>query len=253
MVLALVGAFTVVGTVVAVLLGLLAILRIHRERERLAGTGYAVFGIVWGLAFTALSLFAFSTGELFGVADQLRARAMAGNLEDPADLRLVQEKDGFRIDRPSHQWRVAREALRKEMENDSALLLANPRQDAYLDVSVDRFSFLGLEAYADRLLDSFRDEAQGAKKGADALHRTTGFKLLDRRLLPPGRGIHRIELRFEVKILNQPVIYLVRIIKEDPGRVFVVRSWAARRRFVHEEPELRALLDSFHSLAHPED
>src|ERR1700730_6793465 len=48
LVLALVGAFPVVGTVAAILLGIVSIIRIHRNRQRLAGMGYAVSGIVCG-------------------------------------------------------------------------------------------------------------------------------------------------------------------------------------------------------------
>src|SRR5262245_34612351 len=70
--LALMGAFTVVGTVVAVLLGLAALVAIARRRDRLAGAGFAVLGIVLGVAFTGLTLFAFSTQELFGVTEPLR-------------------------------------------------------------------------------------------------------------------------------------------------------------------------------------
>src|SRR5262245_25176560 len=55
-ILAVAGAFTVLGTVIAVLLGLVALVGIARHRERLAGTGYAIFGIVWGVIFTGVSL-----------------------------------------------------------------------------------------------------------------------------------------------------------------------------------------------------
>ena len=64
--LAVVGAFTVVGTIAAVVLGLIAVVRILRDRERIAGLGFAGFGVGLGLAFTAITLWAISNGELFG-------------------------------------------------------------------------------------------------------------------------------------------------------------------------------------------
>src|SRR5262245_57704151 len=57
-VLALVGAFTLIGTVAAVVLGLVALVSVARNPGRVAGAGYAVFGIVAGVVFTALTLFA---------------------------------------------------------------------------------------------------------------------------------------------------------------------------------------------------
>src|SRR2546430_889492 len=47
-VLALVGAFTVVGTALAAVLGVVALISIARRRDRLSGAGYAVLGIVLG-------------------------------------------------------------------------------------------------------------------------------------------------------------------------------------------------------------
>src|SRR4051812_32084289 len=66
MVLALVGAFTVLGTVAAVLCGVVGLIRIGRDRDRVAGAGFALFGIVAGVIFTALTVFALVSGDLFG-------------------------------------------------------------------------------------------------------------------------------------------------------------------------------------------
>src|SRR5689334_10210143 len=54
-VLALVGAFTLVGTAVAVALGAAGLVSIARHRDRLSGAGYAVLGIVLGAALTVLT------------------------------------------------------------------------------------------------------------------------------------------------------------------------------------------------------
>src|SRR5690242_4976461 len=58
-VLALVGAFTGVGTAVAAVLGVMALVSIARHRDRLGGAGYAVLGIVLGTGLTVVTLFAF--------------------------------------------------------------------------------------------------------------------------------------------------------------------------------------------------
>jgi Domain of unknown function (DUF4190) len=76
-ILALVGAFTIVGTLAAIVLGGIGLGNIARNPGRVTGKGYAVFGIVLGVLFTGLSLFAYTTGNLLGL-DKLVPRAFKG-------------------------------------------------------------------------------------------------------------------------------------------------------------------------------
>src|SRR5207248_9870045 len=66
-VLALVGAFTLLGTLAAVALGGVALINIAQNPDRVTGKGYAIFGIVAGIIFTGLTLFAFTRGDWFGL------------------------------------------------------------------------------------------------------------------------------------------------------------------------------------------
>src|SRR5262249_29889915 len=61
----LVLAFTGIGTVLAVIFGIIALVSISRNRDQVVGTGYAVFSIAWGVVFTGLFLFAAVKGEVF--------------------------------------------------------------------------------------------------------------------------------------------------------------------------------------------
>src|SRR5260221_13020215 len=72
---ALVGAFTIVGTIAAVILGVVAVVTITRHRDRLAGLGFAAFGIVAGVLFTGLTIFAFSNKGVLGMGNWARAQA----------------------------------------------------------------------------------------------------------------------------------------------------------------------------------
>src|SRR4051794_22513638 len=54
--LALVGAFTVLGTLLAVVLGFLGLQGIRRAPERVTGRGFALAGIGLGIAFTAVTI-----------------------------------------------------------------------------------------------------------------------------------------------------------------------------------------------------
>src|SRR5215467_1244077 len=75
-VLALVGAFTVFGSLLAVLLGVIALVSIARNRRQIAGAGFAIFGICLGVAFTGLTLFALNTADVFGLDAWLRERTL---------------------------------------------------------------------------------------------------------------------------------------------------------------------------------
>src|SRR5262245_24026439 len=52
LILALVGAFTIIGTVLAVLTGALALRQVGRSQGRLAGRAYAIAGLVIGVVMT---------------------------------------------------------------------------------------------------------------------------------------------------------------------------------------------------------
>src|SRR5579862_2332346 len=73
---ALAGAFTLVGTAAAVVLGVLAVIGIVRQRDRLAGLGFASFGIVAGVLFTGLTVLAFTQAGALGFTNWARAKAL---------------------------------------------------------------------------------------------------------------------------------------------------------------------------------
>ena len=104
LVLAITGAFTIVGTLAAIVLGLIAVVLIFRHRERLAGLGYAIAGIAIGVVFTALTVVAFSATEPFGFAGYMRERNMAPFVDTAGPLEVVDR--GWAITRPTEQWGV---------------------------------------------------------------------------------------------------------------------------------------------------
>ena len=109
-VLALVGAFTGVGTVLAIVLGFVGLVQIRKYPRELAGTSYALLGIGCGIVFTGLFLLAVIQTEVFGV-DLIRERLMGHNVDRDGPLEVSMPADGFAIRRPSNQWGVARPNL----------------------------------------------------------------------------------------------------------------------------------------------
>src|SRR5262249_23739752 len=102
--LALIGAFTVVGTVVAVLLGIIALVSISRHRHRVRGTGFAVLGIGMGLLFTVLTVVALNASDMFGLESWMRERTMAQKIDTSGPMEIVRGLKGFAITRPTEKW-----------------------------------------------------------------------------------------------------------------------------------------------------
>jgi hypothetical protein len=245
LVLALVGAFTVVGTLAAVFFGVLALGQIRRRRDELTGAGLAVLGIAVGSVFTGLTAFACFSGELFGIDAQLRGRMLAGQVDYPLALEVVDQANGFAITRPSEKWGVAKpDLLAEKAGEDAVLLLVNGGRDAYVSVRRDEQHRERLDQYRQTLLDRYRHRADGM--GGEAV---VDFKLLNNQSLPRRDDVEVGEIVFEERVSGQLLVRLVQIFRRDgTDRVYVVRGWTPRRRYGQNQGELRKVLDSFRIL-----
>ncbi len=129
-VLALIGAFTVAGTILAMFLGCTALLRIRASRGRLVGGGLAVAGIVAGFGFTGLTLLLLCWPA--GPIDQwIRQRTMAIQVDTSGALEVLSRDNNVVLRRPSSEWgRVPGERSDDpavgELQKNRELLLANP-------------------------------------------------------------------------------------------------------------------------------
>jgi hypothetical protein len=245
LVLALVGAFTVVGTLAAILFGALALRQIRGRRDELSGAGLAVLGIALGSVFTALTLFACVSGELFGLDEQWRSRMQAGQLDFPPALEEVDNANGFAITRPSEKWGVAKHDLLVEKAEEGAVaLLVNSSRDAYVSVRLEDRHNERLDQFRQALLEHYRHRADGM--GGEAV---VDFKLLDDKSLPKRDDMEVGEIAFEERVSGQAVARLVQVFRrEGTDRVYVVRGWTPRRRYAQNQGELRKVLDSFRIL-----
>ena len=138
-VLALVGAFTVLGTVLAAVLGFYALLHIARNRQRVSGAGLAVFGICLGVLFTGLTVFALTTSDLFGLESLVRERTLSQQVDTSGPLEVVRGLKGFAITRPTEKWgqvlgnQSGDQAVSGLQTNRDLLLMQVPRY-AFIDV-----------------------------------------------------------------------------------------------------------------------
>jgi hypothetical protein len=239
-VLALVGAFTVVGTAVAAVLGAVALASIARHRDRLSGAGFAVLGIVLGVGLTAVTGFAFSRGEVF---DRLREQAAAGQVDRTGPMEVVRPRDGYAITRPSPAWGVATAEYAQALDAGDDLVLANPARSAFIEVSVQSAGRQTLDQFRESFLGGYRAAAPGQRA------RFTDFSLRETKRLPPLDGAEVMEVVFDVKLLGQSLTYQARLVKPRAGAtVYAVVAWAHKRRLEQIEPEVRRGLDSFRLL-----
>jgi Domain of unknown function (DUF4190) len=246
-VLALVGAFTLVGTLLAMVLGALALFDISRQRERVAGRGYAIAGIVLGAVLTALSLFVYIKVELFGLDGLMREPQWAGKLDFSGPLEIMRSKDGFAITRPSDQWGVYIDPLANWVQLD--LLLVNDTEDAYIlcrPVIVP--NHWSLERCQDKALEDFRDADLTSGPGKTR-HRASKFDARPVKHLPTVHDTEAVEMMVDKTVGGWRRTYLVRIIKKQgDDQMYLVAGGTSPDRFSRLEPQLRKALDSFRLL-----
>jgi hypothetical protein len=270
--LAIVGAFTVVGTVAAVVLGLIAVVRILRDRERVAGLGFAGFGVGLGVAFTAITLWAVSNHELFGLGAALRRTQMADQL-DPLDPKapLEMQENGFSLTRPTAKWARAKKGFQYPLvqpllRNDALLLLVQPDLYAFIDVQSEANNRLG-PAVEDFILNQLKQDptqpalnndkvrtppkfgglANDDEDDAPEISRITKVTTVGTpKALPEGAGVQQAnEMTAEATVDGKRWTVLVRTYQMTSGRLFIVRGYAETSRFARAKDELVKALDSF--------
>lgn len=245
----LVMAFTGIGTILAILFGIVALISIARHRGEVVGTGYGVFSIVWGVVFTGLFALAVIKGEVFGVGEGMREGLMGKEVERSGPLEVRRPADNYAITRPTPKWYVAKAPLAERLVDDAnALVLANLAKDSYLDVSVERLGWgRNLDGFSDELLQRYRPTVDFTGKKTQP-----GFSNLtvrsNQRLAPVG-DLQRTELLLDVRLNGVWTTFLVRLIYDpDSNNVYIIRAWAQRRRFSDIDAEARRALDSFRLL-----
>jgi hypothetical protein len=255
-VLVLVGAFTVVGTVLGVVLGVAALVSIGRNRDRVTGAGFAVFGIVAGLLFTGLTALVLSNNELFGLDARVREQTLGRQVDITGPLEVDVRDKGFAVTRPSPKWgrvlgnQLDDEALSRFQENRDLLLMHLARY-AFIDVRVVRnVPFLSVDECEATVRDDF-----GPQGGGNA------FRLDDEpdrppvqarressRQLPPAGKVEVRETVWQVRNGGRQLTFLVRLYKKPGGPLYIVRGYTQKRRFSGVKEELERALESFRVL-----
>jgi hypothetical protein len=253
--LALVGAFTVIGTLLAVVFGLLGLQSVRRAPERVTGRGFALAGIGLGVALTALTLLGLIRGELFGLGGWYGAQRWAGKLDYDGPEEIVRPTEGFAIRRPSRKWGVYRNTTTKpggvadpfgHVWDD--LLLVNTEEDAHLLVISQGAGPGDMEFCRTQALDDFKRQDRGGFFGERGATRPVGRTVVvSTKFLAPIGTAARSELLIDKSMGGQDRRFLMRIVKEndDRGSAWVLIGGARKSHFERVRPELEKALDSF--------
>ncbi|HTU17103.1 MAG TPA: DUF4190 domain-containing protein [Gemmataceae bacterium] len=258
--LALMGAFTVLGTLVAIVLGIIALVSIARHRDRVTGVGFAVFGICLGVLFTVLTVVALNAADVFGLESWMRQRTMTQEIDTTGPLEVVQGNKGFAITRPTEKWGQMQSkasddpAVGAFQTNLDLLLMQIPRH-AFVDVRVlpgPPFQSLDqceTEVLADfegpRQLQQMRDPFEDDD---EPFRPAVRMRRLGSRQLAAVDGMAGRQAEVEVRCAGKPWHFIIRLYRRGNGRIYVVRSYAPKRRFDEVRGELERALDSFRIL-----
>lgn len=255
--LALIGAFTVVGTLVAVILGIIALVSIARRRDRVTGAGFAMFGICLGILFTVLTLVALNASDPFGLGTWLRERSLAQNIDTSGPLEVVQAFAGFAITRPTEKWGQVPDQDSGDpavggFQEQLDLLLMQMARHAFIDVrTLPVGPFRALDKCEADILREF--EAQHRPRNLlddddEDFHPAVRVRRLGERRLDSKDGMEGREMEVEVLCAGKPWHFLIRLYRHGNGRVYVVRAYGPKRRFAEVRSELETALDSFRIL-----
>jgi hypothetical protein len=258
-VLALLGAFTLIGTTAAMVLGGLALVQIRRRKTQLTGTRLALAGIFLGGTLTGLTVFLLAHPDRIPLDAWLRQRTMAGQV-DASALREVLSRDGnVRLDRPDDGWGQVLSAHSEdpavgELQKRRDLLLVHVGLHAFLDVGKLDGSD---EPLSSRELQ-IREDLQPTRRSLlgeedDPFARTVSAPKLVQNPhdLPDVGDWAAREWIFDLPRGAQTWRFLIRGYKKksQPNPlvmepVYVVRGYAPKRRFAQVEKDLRATMDS---------
>ena len=246
--LALIGAFTLVGTIAAVVCGVMALAHIKRLPEEIGGRRFAQAGIGLGIAFTLLTLVALWTTELFRLDGVLRTIEWAGKIEYPAEDIISTGDDVGRsgsIQRPTPGWaKLRRIDANTPREKADDLILVNLWEDAHI-VCLTKWLEPG------QPLEACRQEGQQRFLQSELVTRILGRTApnspppaaqdRERKQLP---GTETQEFVLDLRLAGVERTFLVRVLR-DGARINIVAGGTRRSRFARLQPELIKALDSY--------
>jgi hypothetical protein len=246
--LALIGAFTLIGPLLAMVCAWISLRHQARYPDQVGGKKYAHAGLILGGLFTLVSLAAFLSPEVLGVDGLFREIEWASKLDYPSELHFLKENK-FSITRPNSSWGFYRH-LGKNASPDryDDLILVKPRQDA--QVACLTIDLHDPEEPDDQLEHGLREFL--SSELVDLIGNFRGKtpnlspKIRDKKKLDSPKGTLIQEMLIDLNLGGYPRTFILRIIKVDGlFKLIVVAAGTRQQRFARLEPELRKIVESY--------
>jgi hypothetical protein len=250
-VLALTGAFTVVGTVAAVGCGIIGLVVVLRQRQRVRGLGFALFGLVAGVVLTAVTVLALNRSLFENWGDRMRETLLADQIDVTGNELVVPEpNDRFTLTRPSKYWGRQlgdqTDPMVKVLTWSPAnLTLVRPNRFAFVDVTAlgpaDKSAAVEKIAESQKLhtiVDKYRTTASPAEI----------YIAPEGQPMPP-RTIrddfsNDLELVLQATCNHRPWKIILRLCERNK-QWYLVRGYVPEDRYRDAREEMTRALDSF--------
>jgi hypothetical protein len=240
LIMALVGSFTLIGSVAAIVVGYLALRQNARAPDRYGDVRFARAGIAVGAVGLLLTLVALWSGDVLGIDALLREWRYSSDVDYKADVdgffsAVLGREDSFGIQRPSRSWGKLKA---RDRDRDSLTLLS-PRDDAYL---------LCLPVTGEA------DEQVAREKAGERLRQSDLFKNLSRasdaqqspepEAKPFAEGKREGDQTLDVRIGGYERTFLLRVVKVR-AEIYLLAGGARKERFARLADDFLKAFDSF--------
>jgi hypothetical protein len=253
LVVAVVGAFTLVGSAAAAVLALIALARMHNRR---GGAGYAVAALVVAAAGAAATVGILNLPAASQLVGWQRRGGLASRVDTSGPPEVGTRDNACVLTRPAGWGRIlpdrGTDLAIGYLQADRDVILAGPQGEAYIDIRRDAPVPRDLQGYGERLGPELRTPPPAADEEEDLLRRPNQqdpVRMHNPVVLPEIGGYEGVEWVADLERGNQTWRWLVRVYRkkpragEQPGPVYVLRAYAPIRRYRALEPELKKTLD----------
>jgi hypothetical protein len=243
LVLALIGAFTVIGTLLAIGCGIIAQRQIDRQPDKIAGRAYARCGIILGSLLTVTSLLVYFTAEWVGLDALLREPEWAGRLDFSGPLQVTTKH--FELTLPSHRWGLLRQSVKEANADtlDESRVFVNVRDDAHV-FCVFWTLFRpedSMKENQERAIERLRNHElpKIVKKGA-----VSEAKVESATVLAAPKDKERAEIVVQLTAGGQRRKFLLRL-DIDRDKLYMIAAGTRLHRYERTLPQLKEIVETF--------
>ena len=254
--LAIVGAFTILGSLLAVAAGILALKQIKQMPHKYEGVGIARAGIIVGGVMTVITLLALFSPSIL-VDSYFREIVYGPRLHYPAAIAINDRGDLVSLKRPSSDWGVYTPPTRTNTNIDpDDVILVNTREDAFIACQSAKLEWNDDNAEAhrkkalERLQKSELVNLIGHLRGQPLPGDRLPFDVeKDKKEVKDAKDAKKVEEKnqeiiFDAYVGGQERRFLVRFLPKDRTKLTVLVAVSRKSNFSRLEKEFRETFDN---------